>query len=188
MNLYLNMKLYTMWLIMLLSFMNILILLPINKKYYSPILMTTLLLMFTFVSILNISILSSSYMYSFLMFLMFIGGILILFLYFNSFIMNSKNFLIKKFLLYSSMKMYLLTLLNLLILSNWMIYFISMNNFIEISTMYINMKLNSMILMNDSTIKYMYLYPYNMYTIFIIIYLFFTLVTVMKICFFKNFN
>nr|ABB92709.1 NADH dehydrogenase subunit 6 [Vanhornia eucnemidarum] len=98
--LYLNLIIY--------SIMSILMIIPTNSKHFHPVTMSILLIVYSLFTSINMSMFSSSYLYSFLVFLTFIGGILILFMYFTSLSMNMIMTINFKFLMSLSYKMMLM--------------------------------------------------------------------------------
>jgi len=143
-----------------------------------PIIIIIILLFYSFIICLNISTWKSNYIYSIILFLIIIRGILIIFLYFSRLISNEQNiFKFNKFLFISFY-------LNLIILFTLIYYtlniYIFKYNFTEIK---IIPKLNKIFFQN---ILNLYEYPINNLTIRSIIYLLISLFTIIKICSLKS--
>jgi len=156
---------------------SIIFFLIINIIHIHPIIIIIILLIYSFIICLNISIWKSNYLYSIILFLIIIRGILIIFLYFSRLISNEQNILkFNKFLFIS----FNLNLLILCILINNLHTYIFKFNFIEIK---IIPKLNKILFQN---ILNLYEYPTNNLTIRSIIYLLVSLFTIIKICSLKS--
>nr|YP_010277833.1 NADH dehydrogenase subunit 6 [Cataglyphis aenescens]UHY95037.1 NADH dehydrogenase subunit 6 [Cataglyphis aenescens] len=171
-----------------LSFMNIFILTIIfsimfilmsNISMIHPIIMMIILLIYSSIICLNLSFWKSNYLYSIMLFLIMISGLLIIFLYFSSLISNEQiNFKFNKFL-------FLSFIINLTIFLNWKfnynIYsYMKKYNFSETNQiLYINE-------MNFQNILNLYEYPFNNITIASMFYLLITLFSIIKICSLKS--
>lgn len=170
--------------LILINFFIIIILISIiyflttNIIHIHPIIIIITLLTYSFIICLNISTWKSNYIYSIILFLIIISGILIIFLYFSRLISNEQNILkFNKFLFRSFF-------LNLLILFRFIYYnsniYIFKYNFSETETI---LKLNKIYFQN---IINLYEYPINNLTIRSIIYLLISLFTIIKICSLKS--
>lgn len=149
----------------------------INIIHLHPIIIIIILLIYSFTICLNISIWKSNYLYSIILFLIIIRGILIIFLYFSRLISNEQNILkFNKFLFIS----FNLNLLILFIFINKSNIYIFKYNFTEIK---IISKSNKIFFQN---ILNLYEYPINNLTIRSIIYLLISLFTIIKICSLKS--
>lgn len=165
-------------LIILFTLIFIIFFLSINIISIHPIIIIIILLIYTCIICLKISIWKSNFIYSIILFLIIIRGLLIIFLYFSRLISNEQiNFKINKYLLYS----FILNLIILLIfIYNNNFYLIIKFNFIEINSTF---KLNNKIFQN---ILNLYTYPLNNLTIITIFYLLLSLFIIIKICSFKS--
>nr|AML25577.1 NADH dehydrogenase subunit 6 [Erotylidae sp. BMNH 1274392] len=135
-----------------------------------PLTKGSILLIQTLLICLTTGLTSTNYWYSYILFLIMVGGMMVLFIYMTSIASNEKfKFSLNLFML---MNMMLLINLFLIILDN---FFLS-NNLINNESLMINSSMN----FNLSLNKYMN-YPTNMIMFTIIIYLFITLIASVKI-------
>nr|YP_010034085.1 NADH dehydrogenase subunit 6 [Lasius spathepus]QOW83459.1 NADH dehydrogenase subunit 6 [Lasius spathepus] len=166
-------------LLMIMMLISIMYFLMTNIMHMHPIIIMIILLSYSFLICLNMSTWKSNYIYSIMLFLIMISGMLIIFLYFSSLISNEQN--IFKFNKLLFMSFYL----NLLILST-LIYYYNSNihifkyMFTEIKS---TPKLNKMFFQN---ILNLYEYPINNLTISSMMYLLISLFTIIKICSLKS--
>nr|YP_009905735.1 NADH dehydrogenase subunit 6 [Nylanderia flavipes]QGW36359.1 NADH dehydrogenase subunit 6 [Nylanderia flavipes] len=145
-----------------------------NIKYLHPVTIMMIMLTYSCFICLNMSTWKSNYIYSIMLFLIMISGLLIIFLYFSSLIANEQiNFKFNNFLLYS----FILNFLILLIYLINSIHFISINqNFSEVSsTNFLNKKIFQNMLN-------LYEYPMNNLTIITMFYLLLSMFVIIKIC------
>nr|AWV83247.1 NADH dehydrogenase subunit 6 [Graptopsaltria nigrofuscata]AWV84469.1 NADH dehydrogenase subunit 6 [Graptopsaltria nigrofuscata] len=135
-----------------------------------PLSMGFTLLLQTILSSLTCSLNFNSYFMSYVLFLIFIGGMLILFMYMSSIASNEKFFF--------SMKLMMMNMLTIFLLS-----FINNDNFD-------NKDLLSLINLNNENSSFMmyklYMLPSGNITLLMIIYLLFSLIVVSKIIKTKN--
>uniref|UniRef100_A0AAN0LHH6 NADH-ubiquinone oxidoreductase chain 6 n=1 Tax=Teucriogethes sp. TaxID=3123426 RepID=A0AAN0LHH6_9CUCU len=130
-----------------------------------------MLLMQTIIITMITGMMNHNYWYSYILFLVMIGGMLILFIYMTSIASNEKfKFSMKLFMLFIIMMFFSLILINL---DSFFLNYLVKNN----ETTYFNMKLNNSL----SLMKFMN-FPNNMILFMIFIYLFITLIAVTKIC------
>lgn len=152
--------------------------LTINIKIIHPTIIIISILLYSCLICLIISIWKSNYIYSIILFLIIIRGLLIIFLYFSRLISNEQIiFKFNKFLPYTF-------ILNFLIITSFIYNYFHLlpmkQNFIEIiSTNIINKK-------NFQNILNLYEYPLNNLTIITIIYLLLSLFIIIKICSIKS--
>nr|ARH54439.1 NADH dehydrogenase subunit 6 [Lebia chlorocephala] len=139
-----------------------------------PMSMGLILLIQTTLISLMTGMFSFSYWFSYILFLIMIGGMLVLFIYMTSLASNE----MMKF----SMKMmfYMIFIMSLTLLSYMLIDYMFMNPLFKNSNMI--MMLNNM-LKNDNMISLNSIYnkPNNMITLMLVNYLFLTLIAVVKI-------
>nr|YP_010022270.1 NADH dehydrogenase subunit 6 [Xanthochlorus tibetensis]QOL12460.1 NADH dehydrogenase subunit 6 [Xanthochlorus tibetensis] len=140
-----------------------------------PLAMGLMLLIQTLFICLLTGLMSKSFWFSYILFLVFLGGMLVLFIYVTSlasnemFSMSMKTFMLSLMFILTSMFMIMFMDLNLLI-SN------IENN--EMSEMY---NMNSFLQENSLTLNKIYNYPTNLVTIILINYLLITLIAIVKI-------
>nr|WKK30269.1 NADH dehydrogenase subunit 6 [Symmorphus murarius] len=146
----------------------------------SPLPMLIYLLIFSICTVLNLSKLFESNLFSYLTFLMMTGGILILFSFFLSLISNSSIFSISSSLKIIFILMLLISFLSLIIMNpKSLIFNYSFNNEYapftsqSLTNYYFN-------------INKLYLYPYNLMICTMIWYLLISLIFITKIAFSKN--
>nr|YP_010546989.1 NADH dehydrogenase subunit 6 [Anabropsis tonkinensis]UYI31644.1 NADH dehydrogenase subunit 6 [Anabropsis tonkinensis]UYI31657.1 NADH dehydrogenase subunit 6 [Anabropsis tonkinensis] len=141
-----------------------------------PLAMTLIILLQTLLICLMTGLISQSFWFSYILFLVFLGGMLVLFIYITSLASNEMFIIPTKFILLSSsilMMMFLISfsldssLMNLNINNN------DMNSSIQ----------NSTHLYNESTMSLMKLYnnPTELITLMLVLYLFLTLIAIVKI-------
>nr|QBM09261.1 NADH dehydrogenase subunit 6 [Magicicada septendecula] len=146
--------------------MSITILLSMNFIFMKhPLSMGSILLMQTMLTSIICMFYMNSYFFSYILFLVFIGGMLILFMYMSSIASNEK--------FYFSMK---LLILNMII---WILIMIM--NTISFKMDSINKLLKMNNLFDSFMIKKLYMFPSGMMTIMLVIYLLFTLIVVVNI-------
>nr|QKZ95164.1 NADH dehydrogenase subunit 6 [Habrobracon hebetor] len=105
--------------------------LPSNLYSFHPLTLNIILIFYIIIFTLKMNFLLNSYWYSYILFLLMIGGLMILFMYFTS-LMNNELFYFKlEFNIYQILK--ILFLLNLLYFMmkelNYLFYFMNMNYF-----------------------------------------------------------
>uniref|UniRef100_A0AB38ZLG7 NADH dehydrogenase subunit 6 n=1 Tax=Latuspina sp. TaxID=3138292 RepID=A0AB38ZLG7_9HYME len=152
-------------------------------KNLHPLILGLIMLMYSIIISLNLNIFNKSSIYSMMMYLIIIGGFLILFMYFNSFAINNKmifniNLLIKS--------IYNILLINMLIL------LIMYKNNLFNMILFLNMKLLEMMSfmnmsfhLNEDNIDLIYM-KFNNLTLFLMIYLLYTLIIIVKIIYYLN--
>lgn len=148
--------------------------LTINIKIIHPTIIIITILLYSCLICLKISIWKSNYIYSIILFLIIIRGLLIIFLYFSRLISNEQiSFKFNKFLTYTF-------ILNFLIILSFthrsFNLFPIKQNFIEI------ISINIIIKKKFQNILNLYEYPLNNFTIITIIYLLLSLFIIIKIC------
>lgn len=156
-------------------FFRILFILLINTDFH-PINIIIILLIYRIIICLNLSLWKSNFLYSIILFLIIIRGLLIIFLYFSSLISNEKfNLKINKFLIF----IFILNIIIFFYLNNQLNFinlFLKKFNFNETKNL---TKLNEI---NFQNILNLYEYPFNNLTILSIFYLLISLFTIIKIC------
>nr|YP_010999252.1 NADH dehydrogenase subunit 6 [Rheocricotopus emeiensis]WPM93098.1 NADH dehydrogenase subunit 6 [Rheocricotopus emeiensis] len=140
-----------------------------------PLAMGLMLLWQTILICLMTGILSNTFWFSYVLFLIFLGGMLVLFIYVTSLASNEMfNFSMKltwlNFMIFSLLIMIIL-FIDKSIFMNYFINFESQNLFLMLE--YQNE--------NSMTLNKLYNFPNNMITIMVMIYLFLTLIAIVKI-------
>nr|QNG56194.1 NADH dehydrogenase subunit 6 [Pediacus ater] len=134
-----------------------------------PITMGSILLIQTIMITIITGIMNFNFWYSYIIFLVMIGGMLILFMYMTSIASNEKFLFSKKILMMNTSMFFLMIFMNKDPLKT---------NYILLNEMFLNKNLN----FNLSKIMNKFLfYPYMMLYLMVIIYLFFTLIATVKI-------
>nr|WPS67074.1 NADH dehydrogenase subunit 6 [Hyssopus sp. 1 HHL-2023a] len=154
--------------------------LPSHNKNMHPILMSLILLSLSTLSSMNISILNDNHWFSYLMFLIIIGGLMIIFLYFTSFINNMKMTMKLNYLTIFPFKMLLMMIFIMMLFIYMNKYFMWFNNFLEINNFKMLMKNMNFFINNQSL--YLYLFNKNFTTIISMIYLLMCLTFIVKFC------
>nr|WNG77949.1 NADH dehydrogenase subunit 6 [Helius pluto] len=140
-----------------------------------PLAMGMLLLMQTFIICLITGIFSKTFWFSYILFLIFLGGMLVLFIYVTSLASN-------EMFSFSSNLMFNMTLLFMI-----MMIFMIMMDFSIISSLISNLEMNltttqnNYIMENSINLNKLYNFPTNFMTILLINYLFLTLIIIVKI-------
>lgn len=169
-------KIFYIILLLLIIILRILFILSINNLHPTPLILS--LIFYTILICLNISIWSYNFIYSIMLFLIIIRGILIIFLYFSSLISNEQN----KF----SINNYIIIrfLINIIILIYLLIIYFKFN-YIKYFSKEI-LSINIINLPPFINIIIIYKYPYNNFTLLCILYLLISLFTIIKICSIKS--
>nr|YP_009407572.1 NADH dehydrogenase subunit 6 [Anabropsis carli]ASA68846.1 NADH dehydrogenase subunit 6 [Anabropsis carli] len=141
-----------------------------------PLAMTLIILMQTLLICLMTGLISQSFWFSYILFLVFLGGMLVLFIYITSLASNEMFAIPTKFIL-SSLIILMILISTSFILDSSLINLNIINN--DMNTT-IN---NSSYLYNESTISLMKLYnnPTELITLMLVLYLFLTLIAIVKI-------
>lgn len=128
----------------------------------------------TFLLSISIGLINKTFWFSYVLFIIFIGGILIIFIYITTLSSNEKFLISIKFI-------NLFILIIIIIIIYFLIFDLNYINFIL--NYEINLFKNLNIFLNEDSLNLnkLYSYPTNFSTIFIIIYLFLTLIVIVKI-------
>nr|YP_010702019.1 NADH dehydrogenase subunit 6 [Dexia tenuiforceps]WCL18807.1 NADH dehydrogenase subunit 6 [Dexia tenuiforceps] len=143
-----------------------------NMKH--PLAMGLILLIQTIMVSLTTGLMSKTFWFSYILFLIFIGGMLVMFIYMTSLASNE--------MFSFSMKLLLMAIIIFIIMM--MILFMMDKNMLmkyknlEMNTIY---NFNSYILENSLSLNKLYNYPTNLLTILLMNYLLITLIAVVKI-------
>lgn len=158
----------------------LILILLINIINLHPISTISILLAYRLLICFNLSLWKSNFIYSIILFLIIIRGLLIIFLYFSRLISNEQNnFKLKnKFI-------FLRIILNIILLP----ILITKINLFNFNKKYIYNETTSLLKSNKinfQNILNLYEYPFNNITIISILYLLISLFTVIKICSIKS--
>nr|WRM53948.1 NADH dehydrogenase subunit 6 [Flavicorniculum planiforceps] len=158
------------WILMTLMF--IINLMFMKMKH--PLAMGLTLLIQTTLMCMSTGLLTKSFWFSYIMFLIFMGGLLVLFIYVTSLASNEMFSFSIKLMLTLMMTFILLTLLMFFMNKMW---FLQNNN----NEMQLMNKFNYYIMENSLSLNKLYNYPINIMTIMLMNYLLITLIAVVKI-------
>ncbi|YP_010691352.1 NADH dehydrogenase subunit 6 (mitochondrion) [Drosophila tropicalis] len=140
-----------------------------------PLAMGLTLLIQTVLICLIAGLMTKSFWYSYILFLIFLGGMLVLFIYVTSLASNEMFNLSIKLTLFSFFLMFIFTMISFFI-DKTSISFFFMNN--EMESIF---NLNSYFLENSLSLNKLYNFPTNFITILLMNYLLITLIVVVKI-------
>nr|QFI35700.1 NADH dehydrogenase subunit 6 [Hydrotaea spinigera] len=158
--------------LMLLSLLFIFNYIFMNMKH--PLAMgLTLLIQTTLISMIT-GLMTKSFWFSYILFLVFIGGMLVLFIYVTSLASNE--------MFSFSMKISVISII-MFIMMMFMMYFIDKNLLMQYSNLEMSSlnQLNSYLMENSLSLNKLYNYPMNLLTILLMNYLLITLIAVVKI-------
>nr|YP_010560303.1 NADH dehydrogenase subunit 6 [Dryocosmus liui]UEE83323.1 NADH dehydrogenase subunit 6 [Dryocosmus liui] len=154
-----------------------------TMKVLHPLVLGVIMLFFSIMISINLNIFNKSSIYSMMMFLIIIGGFLILFMYFNSFALNNKMILNNNMLIKSIYNVFLISLMT------WLIIY--KNNLFNM-ILFLNQKLFELMPImkmnfykNETNINLIYMKFYYL-TLFLMIYLLYTLIIIVKIIYYLN--
>nr|AMP43713.1 NADH dehydrogenase subunit 6 [Dialysis sp. KW-2016] len=153
------------------TLINSLIFIQINH----PLTMGLMLLIQTILICLISGLMTKTFWFSYILFLIFLGGMLVLFIYVISLASNEMFYLSKK-LIFMSMLIFMCLLIINMILDKSLLININNNN--EINSISMN---KSYMNENSISLNKLYNYPTNMITIMLINYLLLTLIIIVKI-------
>jgi len=142
-----------------------------------PIFIVILLVLYRIITCFILSKWSQNFIYSIILFLIIIRGLLIIFLYFSRLISNEQNNLTIKPLIRINF------ILNLIYIS---FYYLSNANKYPIYIFIENIQINYLNINLFQNILYIYSYPFNNLTLICIFYLLLTLFIIIKICSIKT--
>nr|YP_010288398.1 NADH dehydrogenase subunit 6 [Polypedilum nubifer]UKO31614.1 NADH dehydrogenase subunit 6 [Polypedilum nubifer] len=143
-----------------------------------PLTMGLMLMIQTFLSILFSGMIFKTFWFSYSLFLIFMGGMLILFMYMTSIASNEQfKFKINVNLMKILVTINLLFLLIFITFNQKLLFFNKIQNF-EINNI---LMMKNLIFENNFMLNKMYNFPMNMITILLINYLFLTLIATVKI-------
>nr|ANZ03458.1 NADH dehydrogenase subunit 6 [Drosophila suzukii] len=134
----------------------------------------TLLIQTIFVCLIS-GLMTKSFWYSYILFLIFLGGMLVLFIYVTSLASNEMFNLSIKLTLFSSLILFMMLILSFIVDKTSISLFL-MNNEMESI-----IKMNSYFTENSLSLNKLYNFPTNFITILLMNYLLITLIVVVKI-------
>nr|YP_010132039.1 NADH dehydrogenase subunit 6 [Periscepsia handlirschi]QQD89773.1 NADH dehydrogenase subunit 6 [Periscepsia handlirschi] len=139
-----------------------------------PMTMGLTLLIQTLLICLYSGLITKSFWFSYILFLIFIGGMLVLFIYMTSLASNEMFSFSLKLMIYCLIMFSILTFILFMIDKNMWMHFKNL----ELKSIY---NLNSYLTENSLTLNKLYNYPNNFLTILLMNYLLITLIAVVKI-------
>nr|YP_009560231.1 NADH dehydrogenase subunit 6 [Oxysarcodexia avuncula]QAA79129.1 NADH dehydrogenase subunit 6 [Oxysarcodexia avuncula] len=143
-----------------------------NMKH--PLAMGLTLLIQTTLICLTSGLMTKTFWFSYILFLVFLGGMLVLFIYVTSLASNEMfSFSIKL----------MITAMTIFLLSTIILFFIDKNTIMQYTNMEIKsiFDMNSYVMENSLSLNKLYNYPTNLLTIMLMNYLLITLIAVVKI-------
>nr|DAC76854.1 TPA_asm: NADH dehydrogenase subunit 6 [Pseudomyrmex veneficus] len=144
---------------------------------FHPMHLIMMLILYSIIISMNLSLLKKTYLYSIMLFLIMISGVLIIFLYFSSLISNEK---VKLMNFKKSIYMSLMFLLSTLMLFKFKFYEQPIMKSTEVTNLiYIqNMSFNNL--------EMIYTYPFNSMSILCMTFLLLSMLSIIKIISFKS--
>nr|YP_010414759.1 NADH dehydrogenase subunit 6 [Hybos grossipes]URT60159.1 NADH dehydrogenase subunit 6 [Hybos grossipes] len=140
-----------------------------------PLAMGLILLIQTLFICLMTGILTKTFWFSYVLFLIFLGGMLILFIYVTSLASNEMFSLSMKLMISSLSIFFILNFMTIFMDKTLLISFLPNNEMME------NTVMNSLIQENTLNLNKLYNFPSNMITLLLINYLLITLIAIVKI-------
>nr|YP_010999291.1 NADH dehydrogenase subunit 6 [Cricotopus ornatus]WPM93137.1 NADH dehydrogenase subunit 6 [Cricotopus ornatus] len=140
-----------------------------------PLAMGLMLLIQTFLICLISGFITKTFWFSYVLFLIFLGGMLVLFIYVTSLASNEMfNFSMKLLI------MCMMTFLSIYFIMFLLDKNLMLSSMMNMENMLIN-DMNSMLMENSLMLNKLYNFPINLLTILLMVYLFLTLIAVVKI-------
>nr|UZT67586.1 NADH dehydrogenase subunit 6 [Tessmannella kiplingi] len=168
--------------IILLFFMMMVLLMSMSLKDIHPLMLGFNLLMYSILISLSLNMFNINSLYSFMMYLIIIGGFLILFLYFNSFAINNKiiiNFNLLVMLVFNFM-----LIIIMLVMFKYKFNMFNLIIFIN-NKLYESLDLFNSLKIMSYNINLLYMKMYNL-TLFSMIYLLYSLLIITKMIYLYN--
>nr|YP_010894869.1 NADH dehydrogenase subunit 6 [Amiota spinifemorata]WJW73382.1 NADH dehydrogenase subunit 6 [Amiota spinifemorata] len=134
----------------------------------------TLLIQTTLICLLT-GLMTKNFWYSYILFLIFMGGMLVLFIYVTSLASNEMFNLSMKLTMFSTITLFMLIFLSIIIDKPSLMFFMNNNEMESISNNYTYFMENSL------SLNKLYNYPTNFITILLMNYLLITLIVIIKI-------
>lgn len=161
-------------------FITIFYIFNFHYKNFHPLILISILILILLIASINIRIYFNDHWFSFIIFLIIVGGLIIIFLYFIRFINNIKTSIKWDFLKNIPIKFLFIIIVFILFWSNSNNWFI---NFDEITPLHKKLKK-----LYSNNLIFIYIFPKNYTTIIAILYLLISLTIVVKICLLKKFT
>nr|QSX81638.1 NADH dehydrogenase subunit 6 [Philotrypesis tridentata] len=178
------------WILIYIYYINIMLMInliinfiPYQFSKIHPLIMMLILFMLMLMSSIYLSVYSNNNWFSYIMFLMMIGGMMIIFLYFTSFISNMKTSINWFYLIKLPIKFSLILIFMMIMIKLNYIFFNWNNNYNEIKSL-----LTMNFMEKIDKIMYMYMFNKNFSTLIAILYLLICLTMIVKIMLFKTFT
>nr|QVT11035.1 NADH dehydrogenase subunit 6 [Muscidifurax sinesensilla] len=163
---------YINLLLLMVLFSMLIISITVYSNYIHPLLLGLILLVFSMIMSIDMSIYNYTHWFSYIMFLIIVGGLMIIFMYFISLINNMKMYINWNNLIIMPVKMMMLLLL----------LFIMMNSMLENMFWLNNLNITKIFLTNNEMNSINYMYTLKAHpTVISMIYLFFCLTLIVKI-------
>lgn len=140
-----------------------------------PLSIGLILLIQTFLICLITGLISKTFWFSYILFLVFLGGILVLFIYVTSLASNEIFHISVNIIIFIIIIIAITFLIILFLDKNYIIFFLTNNDISELNN------LNSYIEENSLNLNKLYNFPTNIITLLLINYLFITLIIIVKI-------
>nr|YP_010411518.1 NADH dehydrogenase subunit 6 [Euurobracon yokahamae]UJJ81893.1 NADH dehydrogenase subunit 6 [Euurobracon yokahamae] len=151
--------------------------LPSNLYNFHPLMLGLILIFYIIFITFKMNMILNNYWYSYILFLVMIGGLMILFMYFISLTNNELFYFKLKYNLYQMLKFLMILILIFYMIYNWSMNYIYNLNYFEMISLMNYFEFNYLILLKNLMMDY-----FLKLNLFMIIYLFFTMVTIVIIC------
>nr|ATN41138.1 NADH dehydrogenase subunit 6 [Pterygota sp. 3 LC-2017] len=143
-----------------------------------PLTLGLTLMIQTILIVIFSGLLTKTFWFSYSFFLIFLGGMLILFMYMTSIASNEQfKFKINFFFIFLILTLFFTSFMFFLLLNQKLLFFNKLQNFENLNIF----NLKTLYLENNFMLNKMYNFPMNMITILLINYLFLTLIATVKI-------
>lgn len=161
--------------IFIIWFLIFILILLLSSNLFHPVFMIILLILFNLLTCLNLSFWKQNFIFSLILFLIIIRGLLILFIYFSRLISN------EQINLFFNLKFFIFIFLNI----SSSFYFIFLNKIFLFSQFYhLNLEINNLNFFNFNTFSnliYLYIYPFRNITLLRIFFILWSFLTIIKI-------
>nr|AET62632.1 NADH dehydrogenase subunit 6 [Trissolcus basalis] len=165
--------------LMILMMMIMIFIFPFNYKFINPLMINLNIIILTIWLSIYLNFINKTNWFSILIFLVMIGGMMIIFLYLNSFAINETSSINKSLMKNLELKLLILILMNLMLSKNSFFSYMIFN--------YINLNLKFKIyLINEPTLIMIFYKNLNYILIFMIFYLLINLIVITYICMSKK--
>nr|YP_009728669.1 NADH dehydrogenase subunit 6 [Asobara japonica]QHR84925.1 NADH dehydrogenase subunit 6 [Asobara japonica] len=164
-----------------LDFILLLILLiPMNMYNFHPLMLSILLIFYTIFACFKLNLMINSYWYSYIMFLVMVGGVMVIFMYFTSLINNQMIMMNMNYFMKLFYKIFIILLMFYLLmyLNKYMYMYMNMYEWEGLIYLFINK--------SNELIKYLFMDYILSMNLFILMYLFFMMICSVLICMKNN--